>query len=80
MKDNKMLCMLGLGVIVLLLCCVKSYNNVERFEKENSGDQYLGPNPVHFALIIIGSIMGLFLFRFMVVEGIPNIIKRMRER
>jgi len=40
MKNNKILCMLGLVGIVLLLCCVKTYNNVERFEEEDSD----GPN------------------------------------
>ena len=80
MKNNKMLCMLGLGVIVLLLCCVKSYNNVERFEEENNEDTNKGFNPAHLAWIIPVSILGFFFTKFMIVEGIPNIIKRMRER
>ena len=65
MKNNKMLCMLGLGVIVLLLCCVKSYNNVERFEEENSGNTSSSFHPAHLAWILPVSIMGFFLLWFL---------------
>lgn len=80
MKNDKMLCMLGLGVIVLLLCCAKSYNNVERFEEENSENTNNSFHPAHLAWILPVSIIGFFLIKFLIVEGIPNIIKRMRER
>jgi len=62
MKDNKMLCMLGLGVIVLLLCCVKSYNNVERFEEESDYEPSWFEENIAWVLLV--SIMVFFLLWF----------------